>query len=639
MSKKYNLKRIRALLTEGFTDEELRHCCFDLPAFRPVYDQVSPHTGKTQLVQALLEYAESKELFDLLLAQVKESNPVKYEHYKPYTITTNLLQPSSSATPRVDQEPTRPAVAVIQTGPGPVAATDTQIFICYKRHLVYDQQLAVYLQNFLAAQGCRVFIDLKLQPGQTWLEEIDRQIKTSHFFIALLSEEAANSEMVQAEIRRAYEYHKRQGHPYILPVRMKYEGLLPYKIDALLDPLQYVLWRSRADNQRVGRDILAAIANRLPPQPPLRTPPTSETIISEDGSLIIDENSLSAPLPAFDPRFLDELEAPGGTVKLRDKFYIEREADGLLKRQMIKGGALTTIRASRQKGKSSLLVRGVQHARQHGAKTVILDLQRIDSYYLTSYAAFLGYLAEFVAHKLQLDLALVQNLWAGSQGPQEKLTSIFEDYLLPACAVPLVLAIDEADSLLSTDFYNDFFGLVRSWYNSAAYEEQWDKLNLALVISTEPHLLIADLGQSPFNVGLKLYLENFSYNQVHDLNWRHGSPVAEADFPALMRLLNGHPYLTRKALYTLAAEGLTWADLTRRAAAEDGPFSDHLRRQLWLLRNESTLKAALSDIVHHQRCADELAFFRLLRAGLVQRDGDLYTCSCDLYHRYFVDKL
>jgi len=44
---------------------------------------------------------------------------------------------------------------------------------------------------------------------------------------------------------------------------------------------------------------------------------------------------------------------------------------------MVKGGALTTIRASRQKGKSSLLVRGVQHARQNGANIVTLDLQRL----------------------------------------------------------------------------------------------------------------------------------------------------------------------------------------------------------------------------------------------------------------------
>jgi hypothetical protein len=638
ISKKYNLKRIRALLTDGFTDEELRHFCFDTPEFRPVYDQLSQQTGKSQLVQALLEYTEHKDLFDTLLEQIKESNPHKYARYKPYDIMTGPLPPEPTPTTITPLEKASESTPINLEPSAP-----TRVFICHKRDLAHDEQLAVDLQKFLTTQGCEVFIDLILQPGQNWLDEIDRRIKASDFFITLLSKEAANSEMVQAEIWRAYEHRQRQKHPRLLPVRLAYEELLPYAIDAFLNPLQYVLWRTPADNERVCQDILAAITHRsLPPQP-VRAQPLKKlketTFISEDGSFLLDENSINAPLPAFDPRFLDELEAPGGTVKLRDKFYIEREADNLLKRQMGKGGALTTIRASRQKGKSSLLVRGMQYARENGANTVMLDLQRVDDEYLANHTAFWGYLAEFVTRKLHLDVSKTQSLWAGKQGPQEKLTCLFEEYLLPASNVPLMLAIDEADHLLQTDFYNDFFSLIRSWYNSAAYEAQWDKLNLTLVISTEPHLLIADLNQSPFNVGLKLYLENFNYNQVHDLNWRHGSPVNEKDFLSLMTLLNGHPYLTRKALYTLATQKLTWAELTRVAAEDDGPFGDHLRHQHWLLGHESALKTAFSEIVLHNRCADEMSFFRLLRAGLVQRENDDYTCSCDLYRLYFADKL
>jgi len=29
----------------------------------------------------------------------------------------------------------------------------------------------------------------------------------------------------------------------------------------------------------------------------------------------------------------------------------------------------------------------------------------------------------------------------------------------------------------------------------------------------------------------------------------------------------------------------------------------------------------------------------LLQAGLIKGSGDLYTCRCDLYRRYFKDKL
>ena len=51
----------------------------------------------------------------------------------------------------------------------------------------------------------------------------------------------------------------------------------------------------------------------------------SATLLSEDGRPIANEEELHPPLPEFDPRFL---EAPGGTVKLRSRFYVERDADG-----------------------------------------------------------------------------------------------------------------------------------------------------------------------------------------------------------------------------------------------------------------------------------------------------------------------
>ncbi len=521
-------------------------------------------------------------------------------------------------------------------------APDTpRIFICYKRHLAADQQLAVHLRQFFEQQGCPVFIDLQLQPGQNWLDEIDRRIKTSDFVIALLSKTSANSEMVQAEVKRAYEYRKRHGRPRILPVRVAYEGLLPYAIDALIDSLQYAIWRHPGDNQRVAQELLTAITGgQLPTQSPIAIKPVGEeSLISEDGSLLPNEDSLEEPLPAFDPRFLDELEAPGGTVKLRDKFYIERDSDDFLKRELTRGGTLTTIRASRQKGKSSLLVRGVQHARRHGSQTITLDLQRVDSENLQSPADFLYYLAKFIIRKLRLDLSELDALWAGSEGPQEKFTRLFEDYILPENNTPLVLAIDEADSLLRTTFYEDFFALVRFWHNSAAYDEAWEKLSLVLVISTETHLFISDFTQSPFNAGLRLYLENFTPAQVRDLNWRHGSPVAEGDFAELMRLLNGHPYLTRKALYTLVVEKISWAELMKNAATENGPFDDHLRRQQWLLQNDPALKYTLIDIIRDQAAPDETAAFRLHRAGLILETEQGYRCSCDLYRTYFSNKL
>ena len=517
--------------------------------------------------------------------------------------------------------------------------TPAKFFISYRRNSPDDNQLANYLREALSTLGHQVFIDTTLRTGAAWLDEIDQQIKASDFLIVLLSPNSLDSEMVKSEVQRAAEYRKLQNKPQTLPVRMAFDGLLPYSLGAFLNPLQYVVWADANDNARVRDDILAALAGALPDRNPgASTPVVPGVIVSDDGRIVRESAPLSAPLPQFDPRFLDELETPGGTVKLRDTLYVQREADDRLKREIAKQGTTTTIRAARQTGKSSLLIRGVQHAKDKGAKTLVFDFQSVDSDYLASADALLHHLAEFVVRKLRLNVD-VEKEWRGALSPQDKLTGLLGDVILPEIDSQVVLALDEADRLLGAPFSKDFFGLLRAWHNNRAYEDQWNKLNLVLVISTEPYLLIPDATQSPFNVGLVVDLKDFTVVQVSDLNRKHGTPLREADLPVFMALLGGQPYLTRKALYTLVTEKMAWADLVASAATDQGPFADHLRHQYWLLRDKPELREALKGIIRQSQCRDDLLFHRLLQAGLVKGSGDVCECRCGLYAAYFKDKL
>ena len=608
---------LRKNLVRYFNKEELRTLCSDLGVD---YDNLE-EAGKEGHARELIAYLDRRKCIPALIGKCIELRP--HVNWEKATHVSSPEQPSKAAPPS-------PAKA----------HQPAHLFICYKHNVDPDHKLAHYLYEFLTAQNHKVFIDSVLHAGEAWPEEIDRQLRASDFLVVLLSKASADSEMVRAEVSRAYEYRKLHHKPRTLPVRIAYEGLLPYSIAAFVNPLQYVVWQSDDDNERVARDVLAAIEGQLPKREPILSKPAAgEFVFSEDGRAITDDEALHPPLPEFDPRFLEELEAPGGASPLRDKFYVERDADARLKREVVKPGTTTTIRAARQTGKSSLLARGVHYARERGAKIAPLDLQCVDSDHLASPDVFLHYLAQSIVHQLRLDAAEVEKAWRGSLGPQGKLICLMEDYILPQCDGPIVLALDEADRLLETDFYQDFFALVRSWHNNRAFDERWNRLNIVMVISTEPYLLIPDASQSPFNVGLRLYLEDFSDAQVHDLNQRHGSPVRRRDFPQLTELLSGHPYLTRKALYTLVTERLTWAGLVRAAPTDQGPFGDHLRHNHWLLRDKPDLREALRQVVHHNRCDDEVAFFRLLRAGLVKGSGDVCKCRCDLYRMYFEGKL
>lgn len=500
------------------------------------------------------------------------------------------------------------------------------IFLSYKRNMQPDQQAVDWLVESLPAQGYTVFIDRTIRMGENWLERIDEELTRSDFLVILLSAASADSDMVRSEIQQAYELRKKNGHPQVLPIRVAYDDLLPYAISAFLNPLQYIVWNHAGDNERMVRELIQAMQGKLP----AKGPPESIRTVAEE--------KISKPAPEFDARILDELEMPGGTVGLDDQFYIERDEDTRLKNTMKRLGATVTIRAARQSGKSSLLVRGLQQAKQAGANTVLLDMQRVGKDYLTSLDVFLRYFAEYVVFKLSQDAEVIDRFWQKRLSPHEKLTSVFEAQVLEKVDRNLVIGMDEIDQLLATTFHNEFFGLLRSWHNLRATDEVWRKLGTIMVISTEPYLLISDSHQSPFNVGMNLYLQDFNSNQIQDLNQRHGSPVKGNEFDELVQGFGGHPFLTRKALYLLVAEGMTWQKLKESAAEEHGPFGDHLRRYHGMIYQDPALKDALRSIIKNGKCSDEL-LHRLLQAGLVKASGDVVKCRCDLYRVYFEDKL
>jgi hypothetical protein len=204
---------------------------------------------------------------------------------------------------------------------------------------------------------------------------------------------------------------------------------------------------------------------------------------------------------------------------------------------------------------------------------------------------------------------------------------------------PFVLAMDEVERILDTDFRSDFFGMLRSWHNRRAHNPIWKQLDLVLVTSSEAYHFIEDLYQSPFNVGNVIKLTDFTQEQVTDLNHRHGSPFTSDKQQQLMTLVGGHPYLVRRALYLVASQRFTAAELFKKASDDDGPFSDHLGSHLFRLHGKEDLIQGMRQVIRQSTCPDNWVFLRLANAGLVRRDGRSVVPRCQLYADYFREHL
>lgn len=335
------------------------------------------------------------------------------------------------------------------------------------------------------------------------------------------------------------------------------------------------------------------------------------------------------------------LDDPEGCVSLSSLLYIERppvETDCYA--AILKPGALIRVKAPRQMGKTSLMQRILQHAAQHGHRTVDIHFQLIDSEFLSSIDQFLQWFCASITDKLGLEDRLA-NSWKGILGSKNKCTNYFQRYLLSEIEAPLTLGLDEVDQVFQhPQIANDFFGLLRAWHERGKNEEIWKKLRLVIVHSKEVYIPL-NINQSPFNVGLSLELPGLNRSQITDLVHRHGLNWGPEQVERLTKLLDGHPYLLRRALYDIARGTLTLEELLQVAPTEEGPYSDHLRRHLLNIMDDPALVAAMKEVVMTEAPVriEPVEAFKLRSMGLVELRGNDVVPLCSLYRIYFKDLL
>jgi serine/threonine protein kinase len=334
-------------------------------------------------------------------------------------------------------------------------------------------------------------------------------------------------------------------------------------------------------------------------------------------------------------------EQPEGQVSLTSTFYIPRPPiENDCYEAILQPGALIRIKAPRQMGKTSLLTRVLDSGNQRGYQTAYLNLQSADAEFFTSLDKFLQWFCGCVAQELNLQDKLGE-YWQGVLGSKDKCTNYFQRYLLTEINNPIVLGLDEVDQLFQhPQVASEFFGLLRAWHETSKNKEVWKKLRLVIVHSKEVYIPL-NINQSPFNVGLPIELPEFNESQVRDLLQRYNLHWHEEEIKQFMVMFGGHPYLVRKALYEIARDRISLSKLLEIAPTEEGFYSDHLRRHLVNLQEDSKLVGAMKQVITATasiRVEAGLAF-KLRSMGLVKFQGNDVIPLCDLYRLYLREHL
>ena len=512
----------------------------------------------------------------------------------------------------------------------PTSGNKARVFISY-RSQEPDVSLAQAFHDQLQAAGHEPFMAAEsINWGENWVKRIDQELKRCDYFLLLLSEQSAASDMVAGEVRTARRLRDQLGKPVILPVRVNLplDDPLNYELRSVLQTIQQKSWRGPEDTDVLVKDFLALIGAGDIPEP------SEENIQAE----ITPPTHRRPPLPVAD------LELPSGTMPLDSKFYIRREPwDTRCLQEIEHRGGLVRVKAPRQMGKTSLLARIRDRANELGYQTVTIDFLETDESTFTDSSLFLKRLCALVSRKLGFSPRKVTEFWDEELfGPKENCTDFFEEHILSKIDTSLFLGLDELDRLFPYEAVSkEFLTLLRSWNEKAKVDKTWAKFKLAIAHSTESYVVL-DINSSPFNVGLAVELPEFTSAQVMDLVGKHGLNWSEADVTALMAVGGGHPYLIRLALYHVAQQDLTLAQLLQAAPTDAGIYGEHLRRHLWNLQQYPELAQAFDKVIMSENpvALKSILAFKLNGMGLVNLQGnDVVLRHERLYRPYFHSRL
>jgi hypothetical protein len=321
--------------------------------------------------------------------------------------------------------------------------------------------------------------------------------------------------------------------------------------------------------------------------------------------------------------------------------YVARVNEQLWCDKILEPQVLIRIQAPAQFGKTCLMKRILDRARQQGHLIIFINLTEIDD--TLDLANPQIFLEQFIRQiESEIDEKCLNALMSDEQ--YERLVSKFGatkaclkylEHLQANISQPLTVGINKLDLLLNyPDTARTFFALLRLMNEKSILGDKWENFRVVLAHSTPAIESFSGISvhQSPFNIGYPIELPEFTASQIAELASQRKLSLQPTEIERLMQSIGGIPYLVKLTLDCISLDGFS-------SLAFDRIYQQHLQGLArWIQSNN--LQSAMHQIVHNPDDTSSLSFkdrCRLHRQGLVVFANNGVEARCKLYHQYFLN--
>jgi len=223
--------------------------------------------------------------------------------------------------------------------------------------------------------------------------------------------------------------------------------------------------------------------------------------------------------------------------------YIERNADFQLKSIIEDMQRPGYVLVARQMGKTNLLVNAKRTMENETRLFVYVDLSNP---YKDEQECF----RSIINNIIEVNFDIFEQIYGKIQDIRAKNLPAHNEYLRSLVLIlkhylgDLIIILDEIDALKSAEYSDNIFAQIRSNYFSRTNFTELERLTYILSGVIEPTELIKDKNKSPFNIGDKIYLDDFTYEEHNTFIYKSKLSVSKEISEELFEWTNGNPRLT-----------------------------------------------------------------------------------------------